>query len=150
MQSINGFNQQNMTFLPPAYGINIPLNATTAEVLQVDGEVYVSHLVYCVLLFAISVFLLAVSITTIILQQRTLSPDMLGYASSLTRDCRFESGPLPKEGKWIPLDSLERARALKDMRVIIGDIEPESESGYIAFAPTKTGPHRLRKGRLYR
>lgn len=69
LKNIPSFVYQNMTFAPPAASMNKPLNTRRAEVLQVDGEVYVSHWVYCILLFAISIVLLAISITTIVLQR---------------------------------------------------------------------------------
>lgn len=65
---------------------------------------------------------------------------MLAYALSPTRDHQFEAGSKTAGGKRLPLDGLERARALKDLQVIIGDIELDSSSGYAAFVPTESFP----------
>ena len=77
----------------------------------------------------------------------TLAPDILGYASSAAHDNPFFSAESrtysSHEG------GLDRARALEDVRVIIGDVRGDSEVGHIAFAAVRPGVQRLRKGRVY-
>ncbi|KAH7310779.1 hypothetical protein B0I35DRAFT_358262 [Stachybotrys elegans] len=56
-------------------------------------------------------------------------PDILGYASSLTRD-NYVFG-LPPDGS--AMDGAERARALRHLRVRLADLQPEMDVGYVAF-----------------
>ncbi|WEW57345.1 hypothetical protein PRK78_002811 [Emydomyces testavorans] len=80
-----------------------------------------------------------------VVSHRTSIPDVLGYASSLTRDAKYF--PLPEGGSG--LDGLERSRILRDWAVRLGDVRGgDSEVGHLAFAEAKAAG-RVRKGRLY-
>lgn len=67
--------------------------------------------------------------TSVVLGIVTRAPDVLGYVSTLAHDN-------PYFGKYVPshFDGLEATRALRDVRVVLGDIHMEAESGHIAFA----------------
>lgn len=81
---------------------------------------------------------------SVILGVITRAPDVLGYVSTLARDD-------PYFDKYVPshLDGLEATRALRDVRVIIGDVHQEAVVGHVAFASMHIGPGRVSKKRLY-
>ncbi|KAH7182329.1 uncharacterized protein B0J16DRAFT_270954 [Fusarium flagelliforme] len=72
------------------------------------------------------VYLLA--ILGLVLEAVIVGPEVLGFASSLTRDNPYIPVPLCNSG----LDGAERARALGDLRLRLADVEPREETGYIA------------------
>jgi hypothetical protein len=129
-------------------GSTISFNSSKASISQSNGEVYFFHWLYGTLLILISALLLVAGLSSLIMKQITLAPDILGYASTGTRDNRFidvvNEGNLPSYQ-----DGLERARELRDVRVMIGDIQPDSNVGYIAFTKMNNSSHRLMKGRKY-
>lgn len=91
-----------------------------------------------------SIILLLTGVVGLVVKNYTLVPDMLGYITSLTYDSPYL--PVPKTGTI--LDGMDRARALQDMRVILGDVAGEREVGHLAFA-AGTEVRKLDKGRLY-
>jgi hypothetical protein len=82
------------------------------------------------LLIVASVALLLSGIAGFWAKCTTVAPDILTYASSLTRDNPFI--PLPPGGNT--LDGIERARALKHVRVRLRDVQPGAPVGHIALA----------------
>ncbi|KAF2156613.1 hypothetical protein K461DRAFT_263645 [Myriangium duriaei CBS 260.36] len=95
-----------------------------------------------------SLVLLSLSVANALLKLTITAPDVMGYVSSLTYDNPFV--PLPPGGSV--LDAPERSRALYDLRVRIGDVQPESEVGRIAFAAADNEGGvvgKLRRERLY-
>jgi hypothetical protein len=73
----------------------------------------------------------------------TLAPDIFGYVSSCTRD-----NPYFTDGEPSYLSGLERAKAMRNVRVIIGEVGEVPVPGHIAFATT-VDARPLQKGRLY-
>ncbi|KAL1638054.1 hypothetical protein SLS58_009075 [Diplodia intermedia] len=126
----------------------ISFNSSLAHVMKFDGEVYHFHWTYGVLLFVTSAVLLAAGVASLALKTLTLAPDILGYASTSTRDNRFLQldGSLSQPSY---LDGLERARHLRDLQVMIGDVKPNAEVGQIAFTRMDGDSQRLRRGRGY-
>lgn len=85
----------------------------------------------------------------------TVAPDILGFVSSLTRDNRYFA-PLPPGDSL--LDGEQRARKLRNMKVQIQDVRPDSDVGHIAFARADMSlsnqedertRKRIVKGRMY-
>lgn len=126
----------------------IPFNTSQARFSRYDGEIYEFHWTYGVLLFVTSAVLLAAGLASLILKGLTLAPDILGYASTNTRDNAFV---VLDPGLHQPsyTDGLHRARRLQDLRVIIADVKPESDVGQIAFTVIGEDSKRLRRGRGY-
>lgn len=74
----------------------------------------------------------------------TRVPDILGYVSTLARDDPYFERQVPSH-----LDGLEATRAVRNVRVIVGDVHQEADVGHVAFASMGIGPQRVSKKRLY-
>ena len=75
-------------------------------------------------------------------------PDILSSFSSLTRDNVFMAKSVPDGGSDV--DGNRRARYLRNVKVMLGDVAPDRDIGHIALGTVETqkiGP--LRRGRLY-
>jgi hypothetical protein len=114
-------------------------------VLTHTFQVYSYHPVWLALLFASSGVLLLVGLAGIVVRWRTCAPDVLGYAASMTYNNEYL--PLPRQGG--ELDTMRRARVLRDLPISIGDVGGDNEAvGRIAFtALTSVRP--LAKDRKY-
>ncbi|KAF2490259.1 hypothetical protein BU16DRAFT_517463 [Lophium mytilinum] len=108
-----------------------------------NGEQYACNMTFAAFLLVISCLLLLAGVASLVLMSMTLAPDVLGYVSSSTRDNPFAELNQPSH-----LDGLERASAMREMRITLGDVNVAGETGHIAFAVT-AGVQRLRKDRLY-
>lgn len=76
--------------------------------------------------------LLAAAFASFWLRRRTLIPDIFGFVSSLTRD----NPHFPVLPASSTLDGITRTRAMRNVRVRIGDIGgPNGEVGRIGFVP---------------
>ncbi|RGP72137.1 hypothetical protein FLONG3_6860 [Fusarium longipes] len=76
-----------------------------------------------------SLVMVVFTITHVALQYKIRTPDIFNSVSSLTRDSPYVV--VPDGGST--LDGIERIRLLKNERVRIGDVQPHSETGKIAF-----------------
>lgn len=135
--SLNAWNvtKVDMTQLPePDLAaddiFNFYYNTTQATVTQ-KQDVYLSNRAWCVILIVIGTILQLLAIADIFLRATTNAPDILGFASSLTRDNPY----FPIQPSGSALGGLERTRLLKDVRVQIADVVPANNVGYIAFRP---------------
>jgi hypothetical protein len=82
----------------------------------------------------------------VLLEMRTISPDILGFASSVARHSKYVKLP-PTDGT---MSGAEKARLLGDARVMIQDVRPNSDVGKIVLGAASEGAERLKPGRLYR
>jgi hypothetical protein len=139
----------NATGQPADTLLGSSMNATEA-VVSVPIPVYRVNASWAALLVICSSALLLLGIFGIFVQAQTVAPDIFNHVSSLTRDNPHVTSPAGGSG----LDGSDRARLLKRMRVQLGDAEPGSDAGYIAFRSLSgTGDSRegrIRKERLYR
>lgn len=139
---------QNTDFYdnPPYPGVSerIPWNTTEAQVAEITGDIYICNYAFAGILLVISVGLFLATITTAVVNTWLLAPDVLGYVSSLTRDNPYVSVQGASH-----LDSLARARALRDVRIMIGDVDANAEIGHIAITEARESGQLLRRGRLY-
>ncbi|KZM20786.1 hypothetical protein ST47_g8099 [Ascochyta rabiei] len=119
-------------------------NSTTATGMRYDGEHYVCHVPFAVLTIAISFLLFVAAAVSVVLGFMTRAPDILGYVSTYARDDPYFGHHVPSH-----MDGLETARALRDVRVIVGDVHKEDEVGHVAFASMEREPDRVNKQRLY-
>jgi hypothetical protein len=113
-------------------GPNGPLlmNLTKGTATYDTGKHYVCEKHWLALLMAASFALLLSGIAGFWAKYTTIAPDILTHASSLTRDNPYI--PLPPGGNT--LDGVERARALKHVRVRLCDVQPGAPVGHIALA----------------
>lgn len=119
-------------------------NTTTATGMLYDGEQYVCHVTFAVLTIAISFFLFVAAVISVVLGFLTRAPDILGYVSTYARDDPYFAHHVPSH-----MDGMETARALRDVRVIIGDVHKKEDVGHVAFASMEEAPARVNKQRLY-
>lgn len=121
----------------------IDFNTSQVTITSSDGEQYACNMTFAAFLLIISCLLFLAGMASVVLMSMTLAPDILGYVSSYTRD-----NPFAALDQASHLDGLERARAMKEMRVTLGDVNIGCETGHIAFAVT-AGVQRLQKDRVY-
>ncbi|PIG82016.1 hypothetical protein AARAC_010271 [Aspergillus arachidicola] len=105
---------------------------------------YVVNWGWAVVLLLASLVLIGASVVSFLVARQSLNPDIIGYASTLTREAPYL--PLPSAAS--ALSGYERARWLKDVRIRFGDVQPESTVGRLAIS-TPDLTDRSRKGRLY-
>ncbi|KAH6893382.1 hypothetical protein B0T10DRAFT_537075 [Thelonectria olida] len=132
-------NETARPFPMPVLDFNSSQTTTTRN----SGKEYVFSRIFVSFLLLISSLLILASMITLILMKMTLAPDVLGYMSSYTKDNTFIT---LDQGSY--LGGLERARARKDLRVILGGVDAGSEVRHVAFA-TAARAQKLRKDRLY-
>jgi hypothetical protein len=113
----------------PANG-GFRVNATTARMLRLTPR-YVCRAPWLALLIAASSALLLSGVAGLVAKHTAGAPDVLAYVSSLTRD----NPHIPLGAGDNTLDGMERARALKNLRVRLRDVRPDAAVGHIALAP---------------
>ncbi|KAL2352796.1 hypothetical protein BJ546DRAFT_1063556 [Cryomyces antarcticus] len=108
-------------------------------------KVYIRNFVCLTLLSVASSMLLLVGMAGALLKTRELAPDVLGYAASSTYDNPYAR--VPAGGVQ---DGMQRAWALRDGRVMVGEVWAEEKVGHVAFARVEGGGvGALREGMLY-
>jgi len=120
-------------------------NTSTATGLRSPFEVYVIHWEWAVPFLLVGIVLFAAALSSMILHAMTLAPDVLGYVSTSVRDSVHITLPALDSRH----DGIERARALRNVRLIIGDVNEESSPGHIAIVQKVRGStQRLRRKRM--
>lgn len=122
---------------------SISFNTSQTTITSPNGDQYICDMTFAALLLIISCLLFLAGIATLVLMKMTLAPDIIGYMSSYTRD-----NPFASVDQASYLDGLERARALNDVHITLGDVNIRSETGHIAFS-VAAEVQRLRKDRFY-
>ncbi|ERF73579.1 hypothetical protein EPUS_07513 [Endocarpon pusillum Z07020] len=108
-------------------GVGYPVATTTAITTSTTG-IYVAGRAWVSVTIIVSFVLLFCSIAGMVFKYVYHSPDILGFVSSMTRDNpNFEQ--IPGSDK---MDGLQRARAMKHVRVQIVDVAPW-DGGYIVL-----------------
>lgn len=111
-------------------------NTTIAT--QVDGyAVFEVHWAWFGVLVFSCVLLLAFGVTGIILDSQTIGPDILGFASSLTRDNRYiklDDGDVEQGVASSSKNAYETMSDMKHHRVMLMDVRGHEEVGKIALA----------------
>ncbi|KAF5024851.1 hypothetical protein F66182_3090 [Fusarium sp. NRRL 66182] len=133
---------------PPADALNISLsglhnfmNQTEAVATTLDDVYRVNHM-WVTILMITTICLETLAIAGLVLQGLIRGPDILGFASSLTRENLYMD--LPPGGSG--LDGPARARALGNLRVHLSDVNPRDEVGYIAFKPVTPAQRPVAEG----
>lgn len=122
---------------------------------QVDGfAVYKVHWEWFGVLVFSCLLLLAFGITGIILDSRTIGPDILGFASSLTRDNRYiklDDNDVEQGVASSSKNAYETMNDMKHHRVMLMDVRGHEEVGKIALASVGLLHGKpLSKDKLYR
>ncbi|KAF3040303.1 hypothetical protein E8E12_006936 [Didymella heteroderae] len=120
------------------------LGATTTATSKSTTQIFACNFAWVALLLASSIIILITGLVAVVLKRRTLGPEMFGFVASMTYENPWLN--LPTGGTM--LDSMERARLLKDIEVQIGDVRGNEEIGHIAFA-AGVPLRKLERGRLY-
>jgi hypothetical protein len=128
------------------YGSMFNGNNTNAQV-SVLQEIYVCHTEWFLSLLVSSILLFVVGVVGTFFNYLTLGPRIIGRLSSLTRD----NPHIPMALGGSTLDANERVKMLKDVKVKLGDVLPESDVGHIALSSVdgRAEVGTLRKGRFY-
>lgn len=114
---------------------NLPpfLNSTDATA-TITNKVYLANRAWVTVLIITTLILELLAVLGFVLRFMIRGPDILGFASSLTRE--NPSTPLAAGGTG--LDGPDRAR---DMRVQLVDVQPNDEIGYIAIRQVRDIAH---------
>ncbi|KAJ4340225.1 hypothetical protein N0V95_007545 [Ascochyta clinopodiicola] len=120
------------------------LGATVTAVVKSTTQIFVCNFAWFALLVVASTVILTTGIVGIVLKRKTLGPEMFGFVTSMTYENPWLN--IPTGGTM--LDSMERARLLKDIEVRIGDVRGDEDVGHIAFA-AGVPLRKLERGRLY-
>ncbi|KAI8723826.1 hypothetical protein NCS52_00239400 [Fusarium sp. LHS14.1] len=136
--ALNPSSHTNVTFTStPAFNIlssgegrnNVqPFMNSTSGTRTAVHRVYKANRFWIAILLATTTILQLLALLGLALQFFIRGPDVLGFTSSLTRDNPYV--PLAPGGS--SLDGPDRARKLRDLRLQLADVRPESETGYIA------------------
>jgi hypothetical protein len=116
----------------------------TGEHKAYSHAIYVARWPWLVVFTLASLALLMCTLITVLLTQLTNIPDILGYASSLTRDSVDPHFPTGGSA----MDGIRRVNLLGDIPVRLGDLKPDEQVGYLAFAGGRM-VQRAESGRLY-
>ncbi|KLJ12917.1 hypothetical protein EMPG_12108 [Blastomyces silverae] len=116
----------------------------TATVATLERHLYTTNAAWLAVFLITSAVMLCAAIASSVLAFFTHIPDVLGYASSLTRD----SAHFPHAAEGSVLDGLMRSRKLKDKKVRLGDVQSDEKIGLLAFSETDLAT-RAEKKKLY-
>jgi len=121
--------------------------SSTEAQLQTTEIVLVCNTPWLVVLIISSLSMFTAGVATTILNILRRGPEILDSFTSNLRDSPFvqkDTGPSTEDGP-------DKARRLANMEVMLGDVRPEEENGYVAVAvDTKEQPvERLRPVRRY-
>jgi hypothetical protein len=136
--------QYRLANLTAANATNPLHTITNATGVRYDGEHYVCNTTFAALTIIISWLLFMTASISAVLGFVTKAPDILGYVSTLARDNPYFEKHVPSH-----LDGLQAARALRDVRVTIGDVHKKQDVGHVAFASVDAGPERVNIRRMY-
>ncbi|CAH0002394.1 unnamed protein product [Clonostachys byssicola] len=98
-------------------------------------DVYETSRAWVGVALAATLLLQLLAVLGLMLRALVKGPDILGYASSMTRDNPYIN--LPEGGS--SLDGPDRARLLKGTRIQLADVRPEKEIGYITLRAVEPG-----------
>lgn len=124
-------------------------NATTVFTVvgnsTIPWKAYKSSIPWVTLLSLASYMMFMAAIAGVVYGRRTITPDYLGYVSSLIQESRFAGG---LEG-GVHLNGLERSMLMKDRVIKYGDIDlGQGEIGVLAVTDRQNVQH-VTRGKLY-
>lgn len=133
--------------LTRADGSTYRISTTTAQV-QTTKTILICHRQWLAVLIVSALAMSSAGIATAVLDLIRRGPEVFNGFTGMLRDnpyVRAETGPSTE-------DSGEKARRLRKMKVLLGDVQPEEAYGYIALASQDDDEQpvrRLRPGRNY-
>ncbi|KAI9889592.1 MAG: hypothetical protein M1814_005195 [Vezdaea aestivalis] len=115
--------------------------------LTISKRILVCNYGWFAILLVCSVVLFLASLTTSVLSAYRYGPDVLDRFSSLLRDSEYAG--IPHESSIE--DAVDQAIRLRNVKVRMGDVKPESEVGYAAIGRCDgdNAPQRLKSDKLY-
>jgi hypothetical protein len=129
---------------------NASLTAQTEGTTQFQDPktptTYVIDWVFLAIFVFCSVVLLVIGVAGILLEMRTISPDIMGFASSVARHSKYVKLP-HTDGT---MSGAEKARILGATKVMMQDVRPSAEIGKIVLGSASEEAERLKPGRRYR
>ncbi|OJD29514.1 uncharacterized protein BKCO1_7900023 [Diplodia corticola] len=122
-----------------------PFNDTAARVTRPGRRVYRCRWPHMFVAMITSVVMVVAGGVTVVLEFVVVAPDVFGFASTYTRD----NVHLPGHAEGSYKSGVQRASAMRDVRVRIGDVSAREVVGHISLT-TDLGPTTvLRKDRQY-
>jgi hypothetical protein len=119
----------------------------TAARHSITGDyIYRVYAGWMVLYFSCTGLLLIAGTFSVILEYKTVAPDVLGYVSTVARNSRYLH--LPKTSS--AMSGGERARKLGGFEVMMQDVKGNADVGRIALGMKHEGAQKLRPDRIYR
>lgn len=120
-------------------------NKTKADVVYTVPHVYFANMHWYIVLLGTSILLVVTAIATVALKMLTIAPDIFGFASTCTRDNLY--APDYIDGSY--MSGFDRACALVNAKVMIGDVAIDRSVGHVAVTTSVCKRRRLQKGRKY-
>jgi hypothetical protein len=147
--SLNPFNHTNVSFQnrPTEERLNSSLtfqgfmNHTEAMATTRYAVYRVKHQ-WVIVLIITTICLQILAIAGLFLQGLICGPDILGFASSLTRENPYIGLPYGGSG----LNGPARTKALGNLRVHLSDVNPKNEVGYIVFKTVPSSERPISNG----
>jgi hypothetical protein len=134
--------------VPVSPDVKAALNTTTAKHTYTTVLVYRVDKRFAGLALGGSIFLLLVGAASVLLESMLVAPDTLGYVSTAVRNSRYLH--LAKYKVDGTMGGPTRARALRDIEVMMQDVKSDAEVGKIALGQKTDKAVRLVNGRVYR
>lgn len=119
---------------------------TMASFIAPPQEIYELSIPWLVTLLVSSIVLFLAGLASAWFEKHTIGPDILGFASSIVRQSKYISVPKGTSGE----SGAERARRMKDHKVMMQDVRPSGEVGKIALGTALETSVPLKPGKLYR
>ena len=114
-------------------------------------SIFALQRIYAALFLVCAGLLFIGGVASVVVETRTVAPDVLGYVSTVVRNSRYLKLPKTKTAKiHTAMNGAQRARALRDTVVMMQDVKAESDVGKIALGIKTEEAQRLRHDRMYR
>ncbi|CAH0032769.1 unnamed protein product [Clonostachys rhizophaga] len=146
--SINPMGHTDVSFSKSGKNDPSPSGAilqTTPANATIVFNVYETSRTWVGLALTATLLLQLLAVLGLMLRVLVKGPDILGFASSMTRDNPYVN--LPEDGSG--LDGPDRARLLRRTRAQLADMRPEKEVGYITLRAVEPG-HSTDGGKGYK
>jgi hypothetical protein len=125
ISSSGNFNMTKGTTVQQGFNTDSSIGSIRTEI-----DVLRCNIPWLVVLLLSSLILLLSALVTAVIDNFRKGPDILDRFSSLLRDSRYVHDPLHASME----DAFDQSRRLGNVRVRLGDVQPEGEVGYAAIA----------------
>lgn len=141
-----GFGPMYQTGLVSDREVNIPMTNVTATLITPMPDAYALNIPWLVTFFVCTTILVLAALANARWEHHTVGPDILGFASSIVRQSKYvavEKGPSTESGA-------ERAKRLREHKVMMQDVKPNAAVGKIALGTCMETTVPLKPTKLYR